>query len=108
MRSERGMPGGEKGGVHADITSARIKVSRRKANPMRIKLPITTELDEDGFIVVSCPTLPGCHSQGRDIDEALDNIKDAIEIYIGYTREIPNQPPISNSTQTLVKVNIPD
>jgi predicted RNase H-like HicB family nuclease len=27
---------------------------------------------------VSCPALPGCHSQGETIEEALENIKDAI------------------------------
>ena len=35
----------------------------------------------DGFYVVSCPDLPGCHSQGKTIKEAIANIKDAIEAY---------------------------
>jgi len=33
---------------------------------------------EDGWYVVECPSIPGCISQGRTIEEALDNIKDAI------------------------------
>lgn len=33
---------------------------------------------EDGFWVVECPSLPGCISQGRTQEEALENIKDAI------------------------------
>ena len=33
----------------------------------------------DGFYVVSCPDVPGCHSQGETIKEAIANIKDAIE-----------------------------
>lgn len=33
---------------------------------------------ESGY-VVSCPALPGCHSQGETIEEALKNIKEAIE-----------------------------
>jgi predicted RNase H-like HicB family nuclease len=32
---------------------------------------------DEGF-AVSCPELPGCHSQGRTEAEALDNIRDAI------------------------------
>ena len=33
---------------------------------------------EDGGFNVSCPALPGCHSQGDNEEEALDNIKEAI------------------------------
>jgi predicted RNase H-like HicB family nuclease len=33
---------------------------------------------EDGWIVASCPSLPGCHSQGKTRDEALSNIQEAI------------------------------
>ena len=33
---------------------------------------------EDGGFNVSCPALPGCHSQGDTEEEALENIKDAI------------------------------
>ena len=43
---------------------------------------VTVETDEDGVFVASCPGLPGCHTQGKDFDEALENIKDAIEIYV--------------------------
>ncbi len=33
--------------------------------------------EEDGY-VVSCPSLDGCYSQGETLDEALENIKEAI------------------------------
>lgn len=33
---------------------------------------------EDGYWIVECPDLPGCVSQGRTEDEAMDNIRDAI------------------------------
>ncbi len=39
---------------------------------------VTMEPIEDGWIVVECPALPGCLSQGRDEREALSNIKEAI------------------------------
>jgi predicted RNase H-like HicB family nuclease len=32
---------------------------------------------EDGGSVASCPALPGCHSQGETVDEALANIREA-------------------------------
>ncbi|MCC7451255.1 MAG: type II toxin-antitoxin system HicB family antitoxin [Anaerolineae bacterium] len=37
---------------------------------------------EDGYIVVECPSLPGCISQGKTEAEVLANIKDAIELWI--------------------------
>ena len=37
---------------------------------------------EDGFRVVECPSLPGCISQGRTKEEALANIREAIDLYI--------------------------
>jgi len=40
---------------------------------------VTIEQAEDGWIVVECPALPGCVSQGRDEKEALDNIREAIK-----------------------------
>lgn len=45
---------------------------------MKFKV-IIREDKEDGGYNVSCPALPGCHSQGDTIEEALRNIKEAIE-----------------------------
>ena len=47
-----------------------------------MKFLITLEEDEDGFVVASCPALPGCHSQGRDRKEAVANVTEAIQAYI--------------------------
>jgi predicted RNase H-like HicB family nuclease len=44
-----------------------------------MKFVITVEKDEDGMYVVECPSIPGCVSQGKTEDEAMDNIKDAIK-----------------------------
>ncbi|WP_045215651.1 type II toxin-antitoxin system HicB family antitoxin [Desulfonatronovibrio magnus] len=35
---------------------------------------------EDGGFNISCPALPGCHSQGETVEEALANIREAIEL----------------------------
>jgi len=37
---------------------------------------------EDGYWVAECPSLPGCISQGKTKQEAIANIKEAIEGYI--------------------------
>jgi predicted RNase H-like HicB family nuclease len=43
--------------------------------------PVIIEQDGTGY-VVSCPAFKGCYSQGDTIDEALKNIKEAIELCI--------------------------
>jgi predicted RNase H-like HicB family nuclease len=37
---------------------------------------------EDGYWVAECPSLPGCVSQGTTREEAISNVKEAIEGYI--------------------------
>ncbi len=46
----------------------------------KLHLPILVEIDEDGNYIVSCPVFKGCHSYGKTIEEALDNIKEVIEM----------------------------
>lgn len=42
---------------------------------------MTITKDEDGFFVGNIPSLPGCHTQGRTLDELNKNMKEAIELY---------------------------
>ena len=43
---------------------------------------VVLEPAEDGWIVAECPALPGCVSQGKDEEEALENIKEAITAWL--------------------------
>jgi predicted RNase H-like HicB family nuclease len=52
---------------------------------MRYKVELIPS--EEGF-AVGCPDLPGCWSQGRTEEEALENIKSAILDYLAATDEI--------------------
>ena len=45
-----------------------------------MKLFVTMDRDEDGVWVVECPAIPGCISQGNSKQEALENIKEAIQL----------------------------
>ena len=45
-----------------------------------MKLFVTRERDEEGVWVVECPAIPGCISQGGSKQEALENIKEAIQL----------------------------
>lgn len=46
---------------------------------MKKHYPIIIEQDKDGVFIVQCPLLKGCRSYGHTIDEAVGNIKEAIE-----------------------------
>jgi predicted RNase H-like HicB family nuclease len=48
---------------------------------MTYKINIVFEKDEHGYYVYA-PKLPGCHSQGDTFEEAHQNIKEAIELYL--------------------------
>ena len=52
----------------------------------KLHLPIIIEMDEDGYYIVSCPLFKGCHSYGKTIDEALQNIKEVIEMCLEETK----------------------
>ncbi len=47
-----------------------------------MKYRVWIEQDEDGIFVAEVPSLAGCISQGRTRKEALDNIREAIELYL--------------------------
>ena len=47
-----------------------------------MKLTVILELQEEGGYTVYVPSLPGCISQGETREEALKNIKEAIELYL--------------------------
>jgi predicted RNase H-like HicB family nuclease len=68
-----------------------------------MKLRVVIEQDEDGRFVATCPTLPGCISEGNTREEAKANIAEAIAGYIESLRKhgeaIP--PPI---TEEIIEV----
>lgn len=47
-----------------------------------MKLTIVLEQQEEGGFTVYVPSLPGCISQGETKEEAIKNIKEAIELYL--------------------------
>jgi len=52
-----------------------------------MKYRIIIEQDEDGIFVAECPSLSGCVSQGKTRQEAIDNVKDAIQGYLESLRK---------------------
>ncbi|MDO8726560.1 MAG: type II toxin-antitoxin system HicB family antitoxin [Candidatus Methanoperedens sp.] len=54
-----------------------------------MKFKVIIEEGEDGWYVVEVPALPGCISQGKTKKEALENIKEAIELYLEPEDDLP-------------------
>ncbi|MBN1323880.1 MAG: type II toxin-antitoxin system HicB family antitoxin [Methanotrichaceae archaeon] len=45
-----------------------------------LHLPIIVEIDEDGYYIVSCPLLKACHTFGETIEEAMEKIREVIDM----------------------------
>jgi predicted RNase H-like HicB family nuclease len=52
-----------------------------------MRYTVILERESDGGYVASVPALPGCVSQGDNRDEAMTNIRKAIELYVEDCRE---------------------
>jgi predicted RNase H-like HicB family nuclease len=66
-------------------------------------LPVLLRPGEDGYVVASCPVLPGCISQGRTKEEAVANIREAIALYLEVD---PDSAPASTEGWELQTVSV--
>ena len=49
---------------------------------MKHDVHVFVERDEDGWFVGSVPSLPGCHTQARTLDELVERMQEAVEAYL--------------------------
>ncbi len=61
---------------------------------------------EEGGYVVSVPALPGCSTQGDTFEEAVANIKDAVEGYLAVLKEEGEEIPQPQSDVVITKISI--
>jgi len=47
-----------------------------------LRLTVVIEKDEDNYYVASVLELPGCHTQAKDLNELMERVKEAIELYL--------------------------
>ena len=47
---------------------------------MSREFSVVIERDEEGYLVASVPSLPGCHTQARSLDELMDRVREAITL----------------------------
>ena len=65
-----------------------------------MKYRVNIKKTDEGY-AIWCPGLPGCWSQGITEEEALENIKDAIEVYLETVNEL-----VKDEETRLVEVTI--
>ena len=63
---------------------------------------IIIEKDEDGWYVSEVIELPGCHTQGKNINELLERTKEAIQAYL----EIEEMPEFNNKFIGVKKIEV--
>jgi predicted RNase H-like HicB family nuclease len=63
---------------------------------MRIK--VILERGQDGYVVAHCPSLKSCWSQGKTREEALRNIREAIQLYL---EPQPGQLPLDDKAEVV-------
>lgn len=78
-----------------------------------LNFKIIIEQDEDGYFVASVPSVPGCYSQGKTYEDAIKNVKEALELSLEiakdnktYAQKI-NFPEVGEKENFLGIVNLP-
>jgi len=59
-----------------------------KGGQGKMKTIVVLTPGEDGYYIAECPALPGCVSQGKTKQEAIENIKEAIQATVETRREL--------------------
>ncbi len=61
-----------------------------------VKFSVVVDKDKDGYFAF-CPELQGCYTQGKTYEEALENIRDAIQLHVEDRIESGEEIPQSDS-----------
>ena len=66
------------------------------------EFPVVVEKDEKGYFFVYAPSLQGCYTQGRSLEEALKNIREVVQLHVedrkALKEAVPFRKPVSFSS----------
>ena len=62
-----------------------------KRNVFLVNFTVLIEQDEDGMYVAKVPDIPGCYTQGKTIQQAMERIKEAIQVCLESEKEERHQ-----------------
>jgi len=76
-------------------------------NNQTLQYTIILQAAEEGGYIAFAPSLPGCMTQGETLDEAKENITDAIEAYLEVLREDGDKIPVEKQHPLSFTVKVP-
>ena len=62
--------------------------------------------DPDGGYYAYVPQLPGCYTQGETVEETLENIKEAIELYLDVLSEEEREEILSEKPEAILLTKV--
>ena len=68
--------------ANARLFQSLLENSEQKEDIPSVTLKIVIEPGEDGYYVAHCPALKSCWSQGKTREEALKNVREAIDLFL--------------------------
>ena len=71
-----------------------IRISRRCGRTEALARQVVIYPGENGYRVAECPSLPGCITQGKTKEEAVTNIREAIQAYVEALEEDGSAAPV--------------
>ena len=69
-----------------------------------MKYSVVVHSAEEGGFWVDVPALPGCYSQGESVDESLQNVTEAIELYLEVLMDEGRDAPLD--AEVVYRVNV--
>ena len=71
------------------------------------ELAVVLHKGEEGGYWVSVPAVPGCYSQGETVEEAMANIKEALELHLECSLEDGEDMPQERQLGYTVRISLP-
>lgn len=66
---------------------------------LELKFTVLIELNEEGGYTITVPSLPGCVTQGDTLEEAIENVREAIAGYIETLKDLGKPIPMEVSLE---------
>lgn len=74
---------------------------------MERRYRVHMEVDEAGFYIATVPSVPGVVEQGNSEDEAIERLRDSLDLFLTDALESGDSVPPSDQVDRIVDVNVP-